>query len=167
MSGRDTMFRRASPYNLEMVELAGRSCQFYITHRLLGLVADTVAYPLYQHLRPRIALPSWRQLLYAPRTIAGARLVKHPEVVGLAAYATILPLDGAELEVYHITPSSVGTLFTFDLDYRVGMQLLRGLPWTVLKDLSLWFARDQQPMPITIAEYLRRIALMGRLPMVR
>lgn len=158
MYGRDALFRRAYPYNLEMVELAGSACQFLITSRLLGMVADTSAYPLYQHLRPRLGLPRWGQLYYAPHTIPGVRFVWHSEVVGLAAHATIVPLDGAELEVYRLTPGLVGTLYTFDLDYRVGMRLLRGLSYRVLQDLSLWFAHDSAPLGVSIEQYLRAIA---------
>ncbi len=154
MYGRDVMFKRAYPCNLEMVQLAAGSCEFFITSRLLGMVADTYAYLLYQHLRPRLGLPSWGQATYSPWTIPGARKVR-----GAYGYsAWVIPLDGAELDVYWLSPRQVGTLYTFDLDYRAGMRLLRGLPWRVLADLSLWFAHDVDELAITIEGYLRAIA---------
>jgi hypothetical protein len=154
MYGRDVMFRRAHPYNLEMVELFRSECEFFITSRLLGIVAHTAAYPLYQHLRPWLGLPPWWQMAYVPQTIPGVRFV-----TGSYGYhAAVIPLDGAELDVYRLTPTTVGTLYTFDIDYRAGMWLLTGLPWRVLQDLSLWFAHDQPALGITIEEYLRAIA---------
>ncbi|PZR96091.1 MAG: hypothetical protein DLM69_11115 [Candidatus Chloroheliales bacterium] len=154
MYGRDVILGRAYPCNLEMVELAAGSCEFHITRRLLGMVADKYAYPLHQHLQPRLGLPSWGQLMYAPQTIPGARFVRHAN----GYYATVAPLDGAELEVYRLSPRLVGTLYTFDLDYRLGVRLLRGLSWRVLADLSLWFARDMAPLTLTIEQYLDAIA---------
>lgn len=76
MNGRDVMFRRAHPYNLEMVELAAGDCEFFITTRLLGIVAHDAAYPLYQRLRPMLGLPPWWQIQYAAQTIPGARMVR-------------------------------------------------------------------------------------------
>jgi hypothetical protein len=154
MTGRDVMFRRAHPYNLEMVEVAAGDCEFFITSRLLGMVAHTAAYPLYQHLRPKLGLPPWWQVRYALQTIPGARRVR-----GDYGYdAIVIPLDGAELDVYRLAPTQVGTLYTFDLDYRMGMRLLQGLGYRVLQDLSLWFAHDQPPLGITIEAYLWAIA---------
>src|SRR5450759_3690637 len=110
MYGRDVMFRRAHPYNLEMVELFRSECEFFITARLLGVVAHDAAYPLYQRLRPKLGLPPWWQMQYAAQTIPGARRVR-----GDYGYnATVIPLDGAELYVYRLTRTQIGTLYTFD-----------------------------------------------------
>jgi len=152
------MFNWKHTYNLEMrsrlqVEPASSTSWPAVE----GLVWDGGRHPLYRHLRPR----------HQPtQLVAGCSRRYRGRSAGQAlAAATLLhphiSLDGAELEVYRLTSTLVGTLYTFDLDYHFRDAAATARP--TLADCATsasGFAHDQASLAITI----RSTVPEGKLP---
>jgi hypothetical protein len=160
MYGKDMVMAQAYPCSMDPYLLTVRDEGVpSISSRLLGIAAEGYCYLLYQQLRPKLGLPEWERLVYAPETLPEVSFAERSS--GARSWrATILSFDGGELELYRPWESAIFTFYSFDLDYRAGMKLLAGFEREWMDWLIFWFARDQPRLEMTIEGYLKQVAAL-------